>query len=369
MAFTTLSQLYVTAPILSDCSLRKSSPLKTSNVSFYFEKRAAAFALKSNTKNIGSGRRVDRKIVCAVPRQGLALARKSAVSPIELEEALRPPTNLYTDAAPHTVTVLKVEKITGSNALGETYHVVFDHRGFLPHWEGQVFGVMPPPDNPFEPGDATKLSYFSAASTRYGEFFDGRTTDLCVRLVPGTTSEIICNSKPGDKFQVTGPTREAMLLGDYSPNVKHIFVATGTGVAPARANIRRFFKEDIPNFEYSGLAWLFLGVANQDSLLYDREFKQYLSDYPENFRYDYALSREETNKSGGKKYVQDTFKDHADEVFDLLQIGAYIYLSGRKEMVEPIKDVLKDVAEKEGLKWEEVFANWKRKSQWRVEVY
>ena len=108
----------------------------------FFEKRAAAFALKSNTKNIGSGRRVDRQIVCAEPRQGLA--RRSPVSPLQLEEALRPPTNLFSVDAPHIVTVLKVEKITGPNAAGDTYHVVFDHRGFLPHWEGQVFGVMPP---------------------------------------------------------------------------------------------------------------------------------------------------------------------------------------------------------------------------------
>ena len=60
------------------------------------------------------------------------------------------------------------------------------------------------PDNPFEPGDATKLSYFSAASTRYGEFFNGRTADLCVRRVPDTTSETICKLSPGDKFLVTG---------------------------------------------------------------------------------------------------------------------------------------------------------------------
>ncbi|KAL5566456.1 hypothetical protein UlMin_029620 [Ulmus minor] len=364
MALTTLSQLYVTAPILSDCSLRKSSPLKTSNVSF-FEKRASAFALKSNTKNIGSGRRVDRQVVCAVPRQGLA--RRSPVSPLQLEEALRPPTNLYTVEAPHTVTVLKVEKIADSNAPGETYHVVFDHRGFLPHWEGQVFGVMPPPDNPFEPGDATKLSYFSAASTRYGEFFNGRTADLCVRRVPDTTSETICKLSPGDKFLVTGPTRKAMLLGDYSPNANHIFVATGSGVAPARAHIRRFFKEDIPNFKYSGLAWLF-----QDSNLYDSEFEQYLGDYPENFRYN-VLSREETNKSGGKKYV--SFAEKAEDIFDQLQKGAYIYFSVQKGQVEPIVKALKDVfaakkvSEEKNLVWEDVFANWKSNSQWRVESY
>jgi ferredoxin--NADP+ reductase len=45
------------------------------------------------------------------------------------------------------------------------------------------------------------------------------------------------------------------------------------------------FMEDVPAFRFGGLAWLFLGVANTDSLLYDEEFTNYLQQYPENFRF------------------------------------------------------------------------------------
>ena len=105
---------------------------------------------------------------------------------------------------------------------------------------------------------------------------------------------------------------------------------------------------------YSGLAWLFLGVANTDALLYDDEWQevgagpctcsaravisgskparparphsplrqhcppnpsQVLKSHPDNFKLDYALSREQKNKDGGKMYIQDKVAEYADEVF------------------------------------------------------
>ena len=57
-------------------------------------------------------------------------------------------------------------------------------------------------------------------------------------------------------------------------------------------------------FNFTGCAWLFMGVANSDSKLYDEEFQEYLEKFPDRFRLDYALSREQKNKSGGKMYIQ-----------------------------------------------------------------
>jgi hypothetical protein len=46
------------------------------------------------------------------------------------------------------------------------------------------------------------------------------------------------------------------------------------GVAPFRSFLRRLFGEANPaGKNFKGLAWLFLGVANKDALLYDEEFQ------------------------------------------------------------------------------------------------
>ena len=44
--------------------------------------------------------------------------------------------------------------------------------------------------------------------------------------------------------------------------------------------------------------------------------------YPDQFRVDYALSREQNNRKGGKMYIQDKMEEYADEIFGLLdQVG------------------------------------------------
>merc|ERR1712228_156360 len=133
---------------------------------------------------------------------------------------------------------------------------------------------------------------------------------------------------------------------------------------------RRLFFEDTPASEaYRGEAWLFLGVANSDALLYDDEFQEALKKYPENFRVDYALSREQTNKDGGKMYIQDKVEEYADEVFTKLENGAHIYFCGLKGMMPGITQMLEAVSTEKGIVWEEKLKEWKKAGQWHVEVY
>ena len=88
-----------------------------------------------------------------------------------------------------------------------------------------------------------------------------------------------------------------MLIPEKDPTVDLIMVATGTGIAPYRSFLRRLFVEKTPfAADYKGIAWLFLGVANSDALLYDDEWQEVLKTNPDNFRLDYALSREQKNK-------------------------------------------------------------------------
>merc|ERR1712154_375711 len=113
------------------------------------------------------------------------------------------------------------------------------------------------------------------------------------------------------------------------------------------------FVEDTPAANaYKGQASLFLGVANSDALLYDDEWQESLKKYPDNFRVDYALSREQENKKGGKMYIQDKVEEYSEEIFKKLEGGAHIYFCGLKGMMPGIQDMLKGVCEEKEIDYD-----------------
>jgi len=212
----------------------------------------------------------------------------------------------------------------------------------------------------------------------------GKTGSLCVRRAnywcpelnaenpakAGICSNFLCDSGPGTEVKMTGPSGKVMLMPEEEPDTDYIMVATGTGIAPYRGFIRRLFVEDTPAAKaYKGQAWLFLGVANSDALLYDDEWQASLKSHPDNFRLDYAISREQENTKGGKMYVQDKVEEYSDEIFTKLNNGAHIYFCGLKGMMPGIQDMLKSVAVAKGLDYDEWIKGLKKAKQWHVEVY
>jgi len=293
------------------------------------------------------------------------------------------PVNVYKNKAPFTGKVVSTKRIVGPKATGETCHIVIDHQGDFPYWEGQSWGVIPPGVREKD-GKPHSVRLYSIASSRYGDDMTGNTGSLCVRRATywcpelkaddpakkGICSNFLCDTQPGDDVMMTGPAGKVMLMPEEDPSTDYIMVATGTGIAPYRGFIRRLFVENTPAAAaYKGEAWLFLGVANSDALLYDDEWQAVKKDYPDNFRLDYALSREQENKKGGKMYIQDKVEEYADEVFDKLSNGAHIYFCGLKGMMPGIQDMLKGVAKSKGLDYDEWLKGLKKSKQWHVEVY
>mgnify|MGYP003308966434 FL=1 len=186
----------------------------------------------------------------------------------------------------------------------------------------------------------------------------------------GVCSNYLCDSKPGDDCKMTGPSGKVMLMPEENSKTDYIMVATGTGIAPYRGFIRRLFTETTPAGEaYQGTAWLFLGVANSDALLYDEEWQAVLAKHPDNFKLDYALSREQSNSKGGKMYIQDKVEEYADDIFKRLENGAVMYFCGLKGMMPGIQDMLRGVCAKKNIDYDEFIAKLKKAGQWRVEVY
>merc|ERR1712086_395615 len=293
------------------------------------------------------------------------------------------PLNTYKNKAPYVGKIISVERIVGPEATGETCNVVMDHSGDMPYWEGQSYGVIPPGINP-KNGKPNNVRLYSIASSRYGDDMTGKTTTLCVRRATywdpdmnaedpakkGVCSNYLCDAKPGDDVKLTGPSGKVMLMPEEKPETDMIMVATGTGIAPYRSFLRRLFTEKTPAGEnYKGQAWLFLGVANSDALLYDDEWQAMLKSHPDNMRLDYALSREQTNVDGGKMYIQDKMKEYADEIFTKLDNGAHIYFCGLKGMLPGITGMLEEVAKSKDLVWADKLKELKGNGQWHVEVY
>ncbi|EOD36860.1 hypothetical protein EMIHUDRAFT_42969, partial [Emiliania huxleyi CCMP1516] len=307
------------------------------------------------------------------------------------------PLNTYKNKAPLAGAIISAKRIVGPAAPGEVCHIRIGTGDNFRYWEGQSLGVIPPGPN------AVRL--YSIASTRYGDDAKGSSVSLCVRRAlywdadtgahdpakKGVCSNFLraragrarrgrvhdtCDSSPGDEVHLTGPTGKVMLMPEHEPATDLIMLATGTGIAPYRGFLRRLFLEPTPAADaFRGLAWLFLGVANRDALLYDDEWQAILQRETARGRSaaqgreDGARRRSATRPVGGKMYIQDKVAQHADEVFERMDNGAHMYFCGLKGMMPGITEMLEGVCKEKGLVWEDKLSEWKKAGQWHVEVY
>jgi len=301
------------------------------------------------------------------------------------------------DFHPHTLT-----EQTG-DANWETAHVTFDHGGNVPYIEGQSIGVIAP--GPDKKGETpARIRLYSIASSAVGDDETSKTVSLCVKRVVeldgkfanrevgedkpdkagtgfpenkvyrGVCSNHICDMKVGDDVMITGPTGAEMLLPE-DPEANIIMLATGTGIAPMRSYLRLLFNDKAGanadgSRKFKGLAWLFMGVPYSKSLLYDDEHKDYKEKYPDQWKFDYAVSREDKNAAGQKMYIQTKMAEYTEELWDLMQSEkTHVYMCGLKGMEAGMEECFSAIAEKDGKVWKEFAKAMKKADRYHVEVY
>ncbi len=292
------------------------------------------------------------------------------------------PVNLYKPKAPFLGTVVENYSLLKDGAIGRVNHITFDLAGGSPqleYVEGQSIGIIPAGED--SNGKPHKLRLYSIASTRHGDNFAGNTVSLCVRqlqyekdgqTIDGVCSTYLCNIAPGQKVKITGPVGKEMLLPqDEEANV--IMLATGTGIAPMRAYLRRMYEPteiEKNGWRFKGKAWLFMGAPKTSNLLYDEDFERYRSENPESFTYTKAISREQTNLKGGRMYIQDRVLEHADKIFSMIENPkTHIYLCGLKGMEPGIDEAMSIAAKAKGIEWSELRPQLKKAGRWHVETY
>ena len=292
------------------------------------------------------------------------------------------PVNLYKPKAPFLGTVVENYGLVGEGAIGRVNHITFDLKGGDPqlHYvEGQSIGIIP--DGTDANGKPNKLRLYSIASTRHGDNLEGHTVSLCVRqlqyekdgeTINGVCSTFLCDIEPGAKVKITGPVGKEMLLPeDEEANV--IMLATGTGIAPMRTYLRRMFEpaeREKNGWTFRGKAWLFMGSPTTANLLYDADFEHYQAQFPDNFRYTKAISREQQNAKGGRMYIQDRVSENAEEIFAWIENPkTHVYMCGLRGMEPGIDEAMGVAAAAKGLDWSELRPQLKKADRWHVETY
>jgi ferredoxin--NADP+ reductase len=291
------------------------------------------------------------------------------------------PVNIYRPKDPYIGKCTEIYDLVDEGGIGTCRHMTFDLSGGDLHYvEGQSIGIVPPGED--DKGKPNKLRLYSIASTRHGDDLQDKTVSLCVRKleynhpetgehVEGVCSSFLCNLKPGDDVAITGPVGKEMLLPD-DEDANIVMIATGTGIAPFRAYLWRMFLEGDknPDYNFKGQAWLFFGIPKTENILYKEQLEKMVADHPDNFRMDYAISREQQNSEGGRMYIQHRIAEHADQLWELMQNPkTHTYICGLKGMEGGIDEALSAAAAKHDVNWDEYRKTMKKEHRWHVETY
>lgn len=289
------------------------------------------------------------------------------------------PVNIYKPKNPLTGKCVGNEELVKEGGIGRVRHLTFDvSDSDLWYLEGQSIGIIPPGTD--DKGKPHKLRLYSIASTRHGDKGDDNTVSLCVRelvyqhpetneTIYGVCSSYLCNLEEGADVTITGPVGKEMLLPE-DPNANIIMMATGTGIAPYRAYLRRMFQEKHEDYKFNGFAWLIFGVPYTANILYQEDLEKMQEEFPDNFRLTYALSREQKTADGKKMYIQNRVAEQVSEIWELLQKeNTHTYICGLKGMEDGIDEALSAEAEKHGENWSDFQKSMKKAGRWHVETY
>ena len=352
-----------------------------------FNKRALKFVEESKTKKpeakVVEPKKVDAsKVESSKVEPSKTEGPNTQAPKVVKKKHADVPVNIYRPKTPYEGTVIENYSLLKEGAIGRVNHITFDLKDsdpFLNYVEGQSIGIMPAGED--ANGKPHKLRLYSIASTRHGDDFNGNTVSLCVRqlqyekdgeTINGVCSTYLCDIKPGDKVKITGPVGKEMLLPDEE-DANIVMLATGTGIAPMRAYLRRMFEpteKEKNKWNFKGKAWLFMGAPKSANLLYEEDLQRYIAENPDNFKYTKAISREQQNTKGGRMYIQDRVLESANELFNMIEDEkTHIYLCGLKGMEPGIDEAMTKAAEEKGLNWSELRPQLKKAGRWHVETY
>ncbi|OTB08178.1 hypothetical protein M426DRAFT_317281 [Hypoxylon sp. CI-4A] len=186
----------------------------------------------------------------------------------------------------------------------------------------------------------------------------------------GLTYELHGPRNKYDGIHVPVHVRHSNFKLPSDPSKPVIMIGPGTGVAPFRGFVQERAKQAQAG-ENVGRTLLFFGCRKSDEdFMYKSEWEEYKEALGDKFELITAFSRE-----GSKKvYVQHRLKEKAQEVNELLENKAYLYVCGdAANMAREVNTVLAQIlAEQRGIpesKGEEIVKNMRASNQYQEDVW
>ena len=280
--------------------------------------------------------------------------------PVAPASASEPSVNLFRRDKPALATVQGNFRITAEDTESDVRHIVL---GFgdtiLPVLEGQSIGIIPPGTRP--DGRPHDVRLYSIASARDGEKRNANNVSLTIKRVPGGIgSSYMCDLKPGDKVQVTGPFGATFLMPN-DPNAHIIMICTGTGSAPFRAFTERR-RRAMPGA--GGRMLLFFGARTPQELPYFGPLQK----VPDSLLEKHLVFSRVAGER--KEYVQDRMRTKIESVARVLgEPTTHIFICGLKGMETGVDDALAHICRRTGREWAALKPDMRASGRYHVETY
>ncbi|MDH3532359.1 MAG: ferredoxin-NADP reductase [Gammaproteobacteria bacterium] len=242
--------------------------------------------------------------------------------------------------------VLSSERITPADADVEIRELVLEvDRVDFDYAAGQSIGVVTP--GPHELGHDAHFRLYSVADTPSRSAAGKPRIRIAVRRVSyideysgerfdGISSNYLCDRKPGDRLQITGPYGYAFEVPE-NKDANLILIGAGTGIAPFRAFVKHIYN-DVR--DWRGKVRLFYGAQTGLELFYMNEYRDDFALYYDEDTFE-AFSALSPRPNWADPIAWDyCLEDRSQEILEMLDDPkTYVYIAGKADVREQLDDV------------------------------
>jgi ferredoxin--NADP+ reductase len=247
-----------------------------------------------------------------------------------------------------TATVLSTARITSDDADAEIREIVLEvEREDFGYSPGQSIGILIP--GPHEFGHDFHFRLYSVADTATADGNPcitiavrrcGYIDEYSGERFEGIASNYICDRKPGDTLEITGPYGYAFEVPEDN-DANLILIGAGTGIAPFRAFVKHIYK-DLGGWQ--GKVRLFYGAQTGLELAYMNDERDDFTQYYDEETFE-AFKAVSPRPNWADPIAWDyCLEERSAEILEMLdEPNTYVYVAGLSNVREDLDKVFADM--------------------------